>query len=313
MEDHPADDFDLLEATVFVPADGYYCYHVIEPKTRTEIVYREMAKTPWVVGRYMKVAGEIYGRGPLVSALPDIKTLNATMRMVLQNMSLDLGNMWTAADDGVLNPNTITITPGAIIPVARNGGPQGPSLMPLPRSGQFNSSQVNIDRLVISIKKTLLDDTLPSDTMSARSATEVQARMSELASNMGAAFGRLIAEVMLPIVDRTLQVLDQQNLIDLPLQIDGQQVKVVPISPLAKAQNSNELEGVLQFTQMMQGLGQAGMMAVNVDGLIAFVADRLGVPARVVTTKEERQQIMAEVASVAQQGMQQPEEGAPLQ
>jgi len=313
VEDHPADDFDLLEATVFVPADGYYCYHVIEPKTRTEIVYREMAKTPWVVGRYMKVAGEIYGRGPLVSALPDIKTLNATMRMVLQNMSLDLGNMWTAADDGVLNPNTITITPGAIIPVARNGGPQGPSLMPLPRSGQFNSSQVNIDRLVISIKKTLLDDTLPSDTMSARSATEVQARMSELASNMGAAFGRLIAEVMLPIVDRTLQVLDQQNLIDLPLQIDGQQVKVVPISPLAKAQNSNELEGVLQFTQMMQGLGQAGMMAVNVDGLIAFVADRLGVPARVVTTKEERQQIMAEVASVAQQGMQQPEEGAPLQ
>ena len=137
--------------------------------------------------------------------------------------------------------------------------------------------------------------------------------MSELASNMGAAFVRLIAVVMLPIVDRTLQVLDQQNLIDLPLQIDGQQVKVVPISPLAKAQNSNELEGVLQFTQMMQGLGQAGMMAVNVDGLIAFVADRLGVPARVVTTKEERQQIMAEVASVAQQGMQQPEEGAPLQ
>ena len=70
---------------------------------------------------------------------------------------------------------------------------------------------------------------------------------------------------------------------------------------------------MLQFTQMMQGLGQAGMMAVNVDGLIAFVADRLGVPARVVTTKEERQQIMAEVASAAQQGMQQPEEGAPLQ
>jgi hypothetical protein len=263
----------------------------------------------------MKVAGEIYGRGPLVTALPDIKTLNATKRMLLQNASLAIAGMYTAADDGVLNPQTISIVPGAIIPVARNGGPQGPSIMPLPRSGDFNLAQIIINDLSVSIKKVMLDDTLPPDTMSARSATEVQARMQELASNMGAAFGRLITEAMLPIVARVLDVMDQQNLIDMPLRVDGQQVKVTPISPLAKAQNSEELESVLQFMQLTQQIGPAGQMAINMDEAVNFIADRLGVPMRVLTTKDERAAMTAQMAEAmeAQMADQQaaPPEGAP--
>ena len=36
--------------------------------------------------------------------------------------------------------------------------------------------------------------------MSARSATEIVERMKELAQNLGAAFGRLITETMVPII-----------------------------------------------------------------------------------------------------------------
>ena len=307
VEEKPPDDVDLLEATIYLPKEDYWCYHIINPKDRHELVYREMDGSPWIVSRYMKVAGEIYGRGPLLTALPDIKTLNATKRMLLQNASLSISGMFTAADDGVLNPQTISIAPGAIIPVARNGGPQGPSLAPLPRSGDFNLAQIVINDLSVAIKKVMLDDTLPPDTMSARSATEVQARMQELASNMGAAFGRLITEAMLPIVARTLKVMDMANIIDMPLRVDGQQVKVVPISPLAKAQNSEELESVLQFMQLAGGLGQGGMMAINMDEALAFIADRLGVPMRVLTTEEERAAMMAEMA----EAMQQQQEAAP--
>lgn len=304
INDKPTDDVDLLEATVYVPGDDYYCYHVISEDDREELVYREMDGSPWIVARYMKVAGEIYGRGPLVTALPDIKTLNATKRMLLQNASLSISGMFTAADDGVLNPQTVTIAPGAIIPVARNGGPQGPSLAPLPRSGDFNLAQIVINDLGIAIKKILLDDTLPPDSMSARSATEVNARMQELASNMGSAFGRLITEAMLPLVSRILKVMDMQNLIDMPLRVDGQEVKVVPISPLAKAQNLEELESVLQFMQYTSQLGPAGMMAVNQDRAIEFVADRLGVPPSLLSTQEEREQLMAEMQMAMQQEQQ---------
>ena len=301
VRDKPTDDVDLIEATIYLPDDDIWCYHVLDPEERVELVYRKMESSPWVIARYMKVAGEIYGRGPLVTALPDIKTLNATKRMLLQNASLSIAGMYTAADDGVLNPEVVTIAPGAIIPVARNGGPQGPSLSPLPRSGDFNLAQIVINDLSVAIKKILLDDTLPPDTMSARSATEVNARMQELASNMGSAFGRLITEAMLPLVARVLKVMDMQNLIDMPLRVDGQEVKVVPISPLAKAQNLEELQSVLQFMQYTAQLGPAGMMAVNQDRAIEFVADRLGVPPSLLSTPEEREALMADMAAAMQE------------
>ncbi len=301
IEDKPTEEIDLLEATIYLPDSGYWCYHLIWPEKKFELVYRELDSSPWVVARYMKVAGEIYGRGPMVSALPDVKTLNTLKRMIFQNASIAVSGMYTAADDGVLNIQNIKIAGGAIIPVARNGGPQGESLKPLKAAGDFNVSQLVVNDLVVSIKRMLMDDTLPPDTMSARSATEVSARMRELASNMGAAFGRLITEAMIPIVSRILYVMNQENMIDLPLKIDGEQVKIVPVSPLAQAQNAEELESVVQFMQVAQQMGPAGQLAINQDKAIMFIADRLGIPNRILNSEEEKAEIMKQLEDAAAQ------------
>ena len=208
IEQKPTEDVDLVEATIHDYKRGDYCYHVIDKISKQEIVYRRRKTSPWVISRYMKVAGEIYGRGPLITALPDIKTLNKTKELLLKNASLAVAGVYTAADDGILNPNTVKIVPGAIIPVARNGGPQGASLQPLPRSGDFNVSQLVINDLTASIKRILLDESLPPDNMSARSATEIVERMKELAQNLGSAFGRLINETMIPLVAKILEVME---------------------------------------------------------------------------------------------------------
>ncbi len=55
--------------------------------------------------------------------------------------------------------------------------------------------EVEINDLVANIKRILLDESLPPDNMSARSATEIVERMKELAQNLGSAFGRLINEL----------------------------------------------------------------------------------------------------------------------
>ena len=177
----------------------------------------------------------------------------------------------------------------------------------MPRAGDVNLTQLVINDLTVSIKRILLDDTLPPDTMSARSATEIGARMQELASNMGAAFGRMMTECMLPLVSRILKVMDQENLIDMPMRIDGQAVKIVPISPLAKAQNAEETESILQFAQIAQQLGPMGAMALDQERTLAFIADRLGVPARVLTTADERAEMMARMEEVAQAAAAEPE------
>lgn len=308
IEEKPEEEIDLLEATVFNVSEDIYCYHLIWEKEKSELVYRTMDISPWIVARFMKVPGEVYGRGPLVTALPDIKTLNKVKELVLKNASIAVSGVYTAADDGVLNPQSIRITPGAIIPVARNGGPQGESLRPLRSAADFNTSQLVINDLVMSIKKMLFDDSLPPDNMSARSATEIVQRMKELSQNLGSAYGRLITEAMTPIVRRILYVMDQQNIIDLPLRVNNMEVRVVPTSPLAQAQNMEDLEKVLQFAQIAAQFGQAGQMTLNQEEVLEYIAVKMGVPQSILTTPAERDQMVQQMmqqqqqAAAAQQG-----------
>ena len=297
----PTDDVELLEATVYDQDRGDWSYHVIDKTSKEEIVFRKMKTSPWIISRYSKVAGEVYGRGPLLTALPDIKTLNKTLELVLKNASLAISGVYTAADDGVLNPSTVKLVPGAIIPVARNGGPQGESLKPLARSGDFNVSQIIIQDLRANIKRTLLDESLPPDNMSARSATEVVERMKELAQNLGSAFGRLINETMIPLVSRILSVMDERGLIDLTLQVNGLEVKVSPVAPLAMAQNMEEINNIVQFMQLTANFGAEGQLAVKTGDLIDFLGDKLGVPSAVRNSPAERAFLMDEQRKLAQQ------------
>lgn len=301
IKDKPTEDVELIEATIFDQKRGDYSYYVIHKESKSEVVYRKMKISPWVVSRYMKVAGEIYGRGPLITALPDVKTLNKTLELLLKNASLAIAGVYTAADDGVLNPNTIKIVPGAIIPVARNGGPQGESLRALPRSGDFNVSQIVINDLRQNIKRILLDESLPPDNMSARSATEVVERMKELSQNLGSAFGRLINETMIPLVSKVLQVMDDRGLIDLPLRVNGLEVRVSAVAPLAMAQNMEEINSIMQYAQIAMQAGPEGQMSIKTGEMLDMIAEKLGVPQKIRTTPEEREAMKQEGAQMAAQ------------
>ena len=183
-----------------------------------------------------------------------------------------------------------------------------------PRAGDFNVSQIIINDLRMNIKKTLLDESLPPDNMSARSATEVVERMKELAQNLGSAFGRLVNETMIPLVAKTLEVMDQNGMITLPLKVDGLEVKVSPTSPLAAAQNMEEVNQIMQFAQIAQGMGPEGQLAVKTGDMIDYVADKMGIPASIRTTPLEREQMMAEAQQMAMAVQQAQMQGAsPMQ
>lgn len=304
IDDKPTDDVDLLEATVLTKRGDYH-YCVIHEKSKQKIFEKTLKRSPWVISRYMKVAGEIYGRGPALTALPDIKTLNKTLELLLKNAALAISGVYTAADDGVLNPQTVKIIPGAIIPVARNGGPQGESLKALPRAGDFNVSQIVINDLRQNIKRTLLDESLPPDNMSARSATEVVERMKELSQNLGSAFGRLINETMIPLVSKILEVMDEKGLIVMPLKVNGMQIRVAPVAPLAMAQNMEEIGNIMQFKQIAEAFGPEGQMAINASETLEYIGNKLGVPATLRTSPVERQQAMAQQAQMAAAMMEQ--------
>ena len=315
IEDKPQEMVNLQESTILDVKDGGYGYYICfkgEDDDEMVLVERKLTISPWVCARFSKISGEVMGRGPVVSALGDILTLNKAVELLLKNASLNISGIFTAVDDGVLNPQSIRIVPGAIIPVASNGGARGPSLQPLPRAGDLQLTQIVLQDLRMAIKQTLLDDSLPPDNMSARSATEIVERMKSLSVNMGSSFGRLITEAMIPLTRRSMQIMDDMGLINLPLKINGLEVKIVPVSPLAKAQNLDDIQDAMQWAQIATQMGPVAQSTIKQDALADYVADKLGVPLDLRTSDEERQQLEQQIGEMMQAQQQMPPEGEPM-
>ena len=255
---------DLIEGTYYDKLTGNYHYQIIDEAGQDELVYRDLKSFPWIIARFLKLSSERYGRGPVLTALPDIRSLNKVKELILKSSSLSIAGVYTASDDGVLNPNTVRIVPGAIIPVARNGGPQGESLKPLPRPGDTQLSQFVTADLVASIKSILMDEALPND-------------------------------------KRTLEVMNDVGMIELPLKVNGLQVKIAPTAPLAMAQNMTKVEETLNFMQITAQMGPQGQAFIKQDKLMDYIADQMGVPAELRTTPEEREQLLQQAMEMAQQ------------
>jgi len=146
---------------------------------------------------------------------------------------------------------------------------------------------------------------LPPDTMSARSATEIAQRQRELATNLGSAFGRLMTEIMNPLVARILFVLDRQGLIDMPLKVNGVQLKISPVSPLAEAPKMEEVNQLIQFMQIANSLGPMGQTVVNIPETLAFIAEKMSIDQRVLNTPEEQQAMMQQMQQAMMEQQQQ--------
>lgn len=332
VAEKPDEDVEFIEATVparikvrdknsntMVDVDGYI-YTVVDPKSKHELLRREQRSSPWVVFRYSVFPGEIYGRGPLLLALPDIKTLNKTKELILKNASLAVAGAYTVADDGVINVHNIRIQPGALIPVASNGGGvNGPSIAPLPRSGDFQVGQILLEELRQSVNDMLFASPFGPVDLPNKTATEIAMRQQELSRHIGSAFGRLQFEMLGPLVNRVLHLLEEQGLIDLShFRVDGGVIAIEHISPLALAQDQTELTNLLRYGETMTQLFGAELgLALTKPHLFAQkVAQLLGVPSDIAPNEEDIEKLQQALGALMQQKdmqqkeVQQLEEGA---
>ena len=134
--------FKVLEAVL--PDGLAHIYHAlliedgIEPSL---LASGKFGSSPVISFRWLKSPGEIYGRSPVMSALPDIKTANKVVELILKNASIAVTGIWQVDDDGVLNPANIELVPGSIIPKAVGSA----GLQALQMPGSFDISQLVLD------------------------------------------------------------------------------------------------------------------------------------------------------------------------
>nr|BAR17547.1 Head-tail connector protein [uncultured Mediterranean phage uvMED] len=270
--------------------DDEYHYCAISQEHEHKIyeeVYKGLGANPFIVYRWSKSSGETYGRGPLMNALPAIKTANLLIEMVLENAQMSISGMYQVEDDGVVNVDNISLIPGTIIPKA--AGSSG--LQPIPQAGNFNVSDLVLKDQRNNIKKALYNDMLGMPNQSTpMSATEVAERQADLSRQIGAAFGRLQAELVTPVLQRVVYILKKQGRIKIP-KVNGREIKVTSSSPLAQAQYQQDVATVDRFLAMIQGRVGPELTNLIVDQMkvAKYVAKKLGVPEELVRSEEEMQ------------------------
>ncbi len=284
-----------------VPTRWYYT--VIDVEANKKIFEKDKVievASPWIVGRWQKVAEETRGRGPILQALPDIRTANKVVELVLKSASLAITGIWTAVDDGVFNPNTSKFTPGSFIPVASNGGSRGPSIAPLLFPGNFDVSQLVLEDIRTQIQKALFDNQLPPMNSPVRTATEFVARLRDVQMDIGPAAGRLQKEVIEPLYLRGLHILRRKNMISIPdeLQLDSQSISLDVVSPLAQRQALDEVQKLVQYIELVSFLGpEILQLKVKIEDIPQWLSQQMGIDPKLLRPAEgeEGQQNVLEV------------------
>ena len=208
-----------------------------------------------------------------MTALPDIRTANKVVELILKNASIAVTGIWQAEDDGVLNPANIKLVPGSIIPKAVGSS----GLTPLQAPGRFDVSNLVLDDLRARIRHTLLVDRLGPVSSARMTATEVVARASEMTRLLGAIYGRLQAELLTPLLTRAVAILRRRG--EIPeISLDGRTVDLQYKSPLARTQARQDVQETLLWLETTAQMGAQAAGVVDQPATARWLGDRLGVP-----------------------------------
>jgi len=233
--------------------------------------------SPFIGFRWMKSPGEIYGRSPVMKALPDIKTANKVVELTLKNASIAVSGVWQADDDGVMNLDNIDLSPGTIIPKAI--GSKG--LTPLEMPSNFDISQIVLEDLRSRIRHALMVDRLGMIGQRNMTATEVLERSSEMAMLLGATYGRLQSELLTPLIQRAYNILRRRG--EVPdIQIDGRMVRLDYRSPLALGQGQSNVQNTLYWMTSALSLGPEAASAIDLAAATRYLGKALGVPSDLI-------------------------------
>lgn len=326
VRDDPETEHAFVEATIHDPVRERYRYIVWLEEGTERVVERKYKSSPWVVFRISKAPGETMGRGPVLDCLPDIQVANKTVELVLLNAAFAISGIWQAEDDGVLNPATVKIAPGAIIPKG-----SGKGLEPLTPGARFDVSQLLLTDLRKKIDRTIKGPSLPPEEDVGRAtAYEVSVRERTQESIEVPVSLRLLTELDYGLARRILDILQSKAMAGSPYYIppftmDGKELRPVPTSPLVKLQDLADAEAAIAaLSELMQLMGPQLVAAiVDVEGFARWFLEYRGFPMHLIKRVEDvaRQQAMAAraaqqqqmLAAQQQQQQQQQDQGQPAQ
>lgn len=248
---------------------------------------------PYAIGRYITEPGEVYGRGPGITVLADIKTINTMSKANLLAGELAVTPPLVAPDADLINGG-VKYSPRAVNYGAMS--PEGkPLLAPINITGAvpLGLELEEKRRMVINdaFLVTLFDILVREPNMT---ATEALLRAQERGMLLAPTLGRLQAEMIGPTIERELDIISRAGLLPPPpqelLAEGGVVLNIEYDASINRMQRSEEANSIMQTLQMSLPLAEADPAVLKVFKLPESVIELArinGVPAKLLRTMEE--------------------------
>jgi hypothetical protein len=239
-----------------------------------------------------------------MNALPDVKMLNTMCKTTIKAAQKQIDPPLMVPDDGFVLP--VRTVPGGLN-FYRSGTRE--RIEPL-NIGANNPIGLQMEeQRRKAIRENFFVDQLMMIQGVNMTATEVMQRTEEKMRLLGPVLGRLQSELLQPLITRSFNLLFKNGKFPQPPEtVADQDVEIEYVSPLAKAQKTQELSSVMRGIEIFGSLQNVAPVFdyLDVDGLVDHIKDVLGLPAKVMRSK-------AEVQEIQQQKQQQQIEQAELQ
>lgn len=249
------------------------------PKEEHKLYESGFTSNPYDFERFWVHSDDTYGYSPAMDVLASIKLANAQKRTLIRRAMKD-SDQSTAQPSrfwmGRLNQNPSAMnyydktkfTKEDFFTIPTGGNPQlGIEMMQMEQSLIDEGFFINLFQAMTRVTKDL-------------NVPETQKIISESLSMIGPVVGRMVKGISRSQV-RTYEILNRRLLFPLPpKEIQGQNLNLVFLSPLAKAQRTSELQGLVSWLGLVGNISNIAKDAidkVDIDRVIDGSADLFSV------------------------------------
>ena len=282
------------KAATMLPVASVY----LDEKDQHVLAEGGFDEMPYMVSRWSKAIGEVFGRSPAMTALPDIKMLQEMMKTTIKAGQKIVDPPLLVPDDGVLGP--VRTIPGGLNYYRSSTGAR---IEPLLTGGNIPISFQMMEDLRNRIRMTFFLDQLQFQGGPQMTATEVIERTERTLRLLGPTLGRLQSEFLGPMIERIFGVLSRAGKLPLaPEILSEQQLKIEYVSPLARAQRQTETQGImrtLEFIGPIAGMDPQAAQIVKGADTVRHIAELNGVPPKLLKSDDD----LMEEAKAQQQAM----------
>ena len=271
--------------------DMMYSVHIGKDLICVEETYTPV--NPFIIFRFGKTLGEVWGESPVRSALPHIRVANEVAKLILTQASWAGLGAWQVSSDTTVNYSNMKLSPGDVVTVDS-------PLTPIPFAGNFNLTMATVEDQRESIRRMLYSDTLlPPAQSNTMTATEVQARQAEFFRRIGPHGLRLENELLRPLIKTLVTKLQIRGIVPQFVTDEGTFTYVVN-SAVRKGTAMQTITRDLQLLQMVSQLGPDALAQVDVAKLARNILREGDMSPDVIRDLREVEQMKQQMAQQQQ-------------